>query len=162
VGSPFEFVDHYGWVEIMSGEFRELKPGSFIYCLSDALDSDFCADIVNRFEASPHHQQGLIGPGAALDRSIKQSTDLRISGRPEWRDVDGALFESLKLGLSLLSGLHPFFASNKFKDMGYQLQRTAKGEFYQWHVDAGPWPAESATARRDLVSEFTSRSGGSN
>ena len=131
----------------MSGEFRELKPGSFIYCLSDALDSDFCADIVNRFEASPHHQQGLIGPGAALDRSIKQSTDLRISGRPEWRDVDGALFESLKLGLSLLSGLHPFFASNKFKDMGYQLQRTAKGEFYQWHVDAGPGPL----SQRQLV-----------
>ena len=25
----------------MTGAFRELKPGSFIYCLSDALDSDF-------------------------------------------------------------------------------------------------------------------------
>ena len=66
----------------MSGEFRELKPGSFIYRLSDALDSDLCVDIVNRFETSPHHQQGLIGPGAALDLSIKQSTDLRISGDP--------------------------------------------------------------------------------
>ena len=131
----------------MTGAFRELKPGSFIYCLPDALDSDCCADIVNRFEASPHHQRGLIGPDAALDPSIKQSTDLRISGRPEWRDVDGALFESLKLGLSLLSGLHPFFASNKFKDMGYQLQRTAKGEFYQWHVDAGPGPL----SQRQLV-----------
>jgi hypothetical protein len=133
--------------EIMTGAFRELKPGSFIYCLPDALDSDCCADIVNRFESSPHHQRGLIGPDAALDLSIKQSTDLRISGRAEWQDIDGALFESLKLGLSLLSGLHPFFASNKFKDMGYQLQRTAKGEFYQWHVDAGPGPL----SQRQLV-----------
>ncbi|MDG1192590.1 MAG: 2OG-Fe(II) oxygenase, partial [Arenicellales bacterium] len=131
----------------MTGAFRELKPGSFIYCLPDALDSDCCADIVNRFESSPHHQRGLIGPDAALDLSIKQSTDLRISGRAEWQDIDGALFESLKLGLSLLSGLHPFFASNKFKDMGYQLQRTAKGEFYQWHVDAGPGPL----SQRQLV-----------
>ena len=31
--------------------------------------------------------------------------------------------------------------------MGYQLQRTAKGEFYQWHVDAGPGPL----SQRQLV-----------
>ena len=32
----------------------------------------------------------------------------------------------------------PFFAANKFKDIGYNLQRTLPGEYYHWHVDAGP------------------------
>ena len=30
------------------------------------------------------------------------------------------------------------FAANSFKDFGYNLQRTLPGEYYHWHVDAGP------------------------
>lgn len=132
----------------MSGEFKELKSGSFIYELADALDQGFCREIIERFEADrDEHQVGRMGPGAEIDESIKRSTDLPISGRAEWRDVDRALFESLQRGLSLLSGLHPFFAANRFKDMGYQLQRSAPGDFYRWHVDAGPGPL----SQRQLV-----------
>jgi hypothetical protein len=34
--------------------------------------------------------------------------------------------------------MHPFFAANSFRDMGYNMQRTGAGEFYHWHVDGGP------------------------
>ena len=30
------------------------------------------------------------------------------------------------------------FAANSFKDFGYNLQCTLPGEYYHWHMDAGP------------------------
>ena len=88
-----------------------------------------------------------MGPSGTVDESIKRSTDLRITGLAQWRDVDERLLRSLQHGLSLLSGLHPFFSSNAFKDMGYQLQRSVPGEFYRWHVDSGP----GSLSQRQLV-----------
>lgn len=93
-----------------NSSFRELKPGSFIYTLDQALDPETCEMIIARFENNCQQQyRGRIGKGERLEQSIKSSTDLRISGRPEWKDVDGLLKQSLSLGLSLVAGLHPFF-----------------------------------------------------
>ena len=132
----------------MSDKFSELQPGSFIYTLPNALDADFCHEVIERFEsAADLHREGVMGPGGAVDESIKRSTDLRITGLAQWRDVDERLLQSLQHGLSLLSGLHPFFSSNAFKDMGYQLQRSVPGVFYRWHVDSGPGPL----SQRQLV-----------
>ena len=103
---------------------------------------------MNRFEVPPHiiSKVSLVRARRLIYRLNSQRI-FESRGDPSGGTLTAALFESLKLGLSLLSGLHPFFASNKFKDMGYQLQRTAKGEFYQWHVDAGPGPL----SQRQLV-----------
>ena len=132
----------------MTDTFSELQPGSFIYALPNALDADFCQQVIDRFESETDlHREGAMGPGAMIDETVKRSTDLRITGLPQWRDVDERLLQSLQHGLSLLSGLHPFFSSNAFKDMGYQLQRSAPGEFYRWHVDNGPGPL----SQRQLV-----------
>ena len=132
----------------MSDKFCELQPGSFIYTLPNALDADFCRQVIERFEsAADLHREGAMGPGATVNESIKRSTDLRITGLPHWRDVDERLLQSLQQGLSLLSGLHPFFSSNAFKDLGYQLQRSVPGEFYRWHVDSGP----GTLSQRQLV-----------
>ncbi len=132
----------------MSEKFSELQPGSFVYALPNALDPDFCQQVIGRFEsATDQHHQGAMGPGAVVDDTIKRSTDLRITGLAQWRDVDERLLKSLQHGLSLLSGLHPFFSSNAFRDMGYQLQRSAPGAFYRWHVDSGPGPL----SQRQLV-----------
>lgn len=118
---------------------EELAPGSFIYRRRRALTASFCDDVVERFEASPDEQYpGRVGQGAAHEGSIKQSVDLRVSGRPAWRDVDAALFDSLQAALSSIAALHPYFAANGFKDVGYHLQRYRAGGYYHWHVDAGP------------------------
>jgi hypothetical protein len=118
---------------------RELKPMSFIYEIENAIPGELCDEMIARFEAHPEqHHDGRIGEGRDIENSIKRSTDLRISGREEWKDVDKVLFNSLGKALSQLSAEFPFFAVNRFRDMGYQLQRTREGEFYHWHIDGGP------------------------
>ena len=128
-------------VQAASFEYKpiEVSPHSFIYEINNALPAAACADAIDRFEAAKDdHVQGRIGEGQTEEQSIKRSTDLRISGRDEWQDVDQGLFASLQTALLEMAKLHPFFASNSFRDMGYQLQRTLPGEFYHWHVDGGP------------------------
>ncbi len=120
-------------------QLREVKPMSFIFTIDNALPSDACEDMINRFESSPDQQyQGRIGQEGELHRNIKQSTDLRISGRKDWEDVDQGLFLSISTALDRLSIDHPFFASNSFRDSGYNMQRTGPGESYDWHIDSGP------------------------
>ncbi len=119
--------------------FRELKPGSFVYALDNALDEAVCRTMIERFECNLDQQyQGRIGQNSRTQGDIKRSTDLRISGREDWRDIDGLLQKSLSQALGLLSGLHPFFQANRLNDIGYNMQRTDPGEFYHWHVDGGP------------------------
>lgn len=118
---------------------HELSPGSFVYEVCNALPRSVCDDMIERFEANPEqHNQGRMGQQQQQQDSIKRSTDLRISGRDNWKDVDQGLFLSLSTALRELVKLHPFFASNSFRDIGYNLQRTAVGEYYHWHTDSGP------------------------
>jgi len=120
---------------------REVKPLSFIYEIADALPAEICAEMIRRFEAHPDQQyEGRIGQGEALAQDIKRSTDLRISGRKDWKDIDARLMQSLGQAFNAMGQAFPFFAANSFKDMGYNLQRTRPGEFYEWHVDGGPGP----------------------
>lgn len=120
-------------------QLNEVKPGSFIYEIKDALNKTLCEEIIERFEANTEQQYpGRIGPAENEEFSIKRSTDLRVSGRPEWQDIDRIFFQSLSAALNIFSGIHPFFAHNEFRDMGYNLQRTDSGEFYHWHTDSGP------------------------
>ena len=118
---------------------KEVKPHTFIYEVRKALPGDVCREMIRRFEKNDQQQyNGRIGQAQNKEASIKQSTDLRISGQDNWKDIDKALFDSL-FGLLAQTGTEfPFFAVNKFKDMGYNMQRTRAGEFYHWHVDGGP------------------------
>jgi len=118
---------------------EELKAGSGIFRIARALPGDVCREMVRRFETSPdRHYQGRMGQSGAEDVEIKRSTDLRISGDPAWSDIDRQLFQSLGQGLALMAREFPFFAVNRFRDEGYNLQRTLPGEYYHWHVDGGP------------------------
>lgn len=120
-------------------KLRELKPHTFIYEVENALSDELCDEMVARFEANPEQQHnGRIGQGGDEEESIKRSTDLRITGRNNWNDIDAKLLESISEALSQLSAEFPFFAVNEFQDKGYQLQRTNEGEFYHWHIDGGP------------------------
>jgi hypothetical protein len=116
---------------------REVKPLSFIFEKPDALPRELCADMIRRFEAAQDEQYpGRIGQTAHEDFSIKKSTDLVVSGKPHWHDVDRALFRSIATALLEFRGTFPYF-KGKFKDMGYAIQRTTPGEHYHWHIDGG-------------------------
>ena len=126
---------------IAGGRIKEVKPLSFIYEIDRALEPDVCREMIRRFEANPDQQYpGRIGPVGLEAESIKKSTDLRISGCDDWRDIDSMLSKSLVTRFNELAREYPFFAANSFKDIGYNLQRTLPGECYHWHVDGGPGP----------------------
>lgn len=116
---------------------RELDPHSFIFEIRNALTPEICAEMVRRFEASSaQHYLGRVGQIAQQDQSIKRSTDLAVSGNPEWADIDQILFRSMALTVRVMREKFPYF-HGPFKDMGYNLQRTEPGEFYHWHIDGG-------------------------
>ena len=133
---------------LVRGHMREIKPRSFVYEVDRALERDVCREMIWRFETNAHqHYAGRIGQAAVEAESIKRSTDLRISGRDDWSDIDRLLSLSLVEKFNELAREFPFFAANAFKDIGYNLQRTLPGEYYHWHVDAGP----GAFSARQLV-----------
>lgn len=127
---------------------REVKPLSFIYEMEGALGADVCLEAMRRFEARTEQQYpGRIGQGAESAPDIKRSTDLRISGREDWRDIDAILSRQLAAAFNAFGREFPFFAASSFKDIGYNLQRTLPGEYYHWHIDGGP----GAFSERQLV-----------
>ncbi len=128
-------------VKNMAGQplqtINEIKPYSFIFEQLNSLSQDFCADVIQRFENAKDEQyEGRIGQLADKNSSIKKSTDLVVSGKEHWKDVDRALFRSLGLAIKEFRETYPYF-KGPFKDMGYGIQRTNSGEHYHWHIDGG-------------------------
>ena len=131
---------------------REIKPHSFIYEIPNALPGDICRETIRRFEEKTDQQNaGRIGTGQIQESTIKKTTDIFISGREDWKDIDTQLRQSLAAGLREMAKLYPFFGVNRFKDIGYNLQRYQPGEYYHWHVDSGPGGIHEPSARRHLV-----------
>lgn len=115
----------------------ELKANTFIFEKRNALDRSICEQAISRFEQQVEEQyQGRIGQLAEQDRSIKKSTDLVVSGKPHWKDIDQALFRSMGEAILEFRETFPYF-KGPFKDMGYAIQRTRPGEHYHWHIDGG-------------------------
>ena len=116
---------------------NEVRPDTFIFEVSGALPGDVCQEMIRRFEKNKDEQYaGRIGQTATEETSIKQSTELVISGKSHWKDLDQALFRSLGSVIRQFRETYPYFAG-PFKDMGYAIQRTNPGQFYHWHIDGG-------------------------
>ena len=87
----------------------EIKPGSFIFEFPNALSTEICKDIIERFENSEdEHYQGRVGKDFNEDQSIKISTDMVISGKEHWKDIDETLFTSLAKALSSVKKEYDF------------------------------------------------------
>ncbi|HEU0306277.1 MAG TPA: 2OG-Fe(II) oxygenase, partial [Lysobacter sp.] len=69
----------------------------FIEVYDDALSREACAALVARFAASNAAQPGRVGGGVLPD--LKDSFDISISGRPEWRDAEMQLNQAVFRGL---------------------------------------------------------------
>ena len=119
-------------------QLEELSINSHIYAVQNALPPALCADMISRFESAADEQyQGRVGQTVHENLEIKRSTDLVLSGKPHWKDVDTALFHSLAQALNVFKQEYAFFAQGSFKDFGYAIQRTQPGEHFHWHVDSG-------------------------
>lgn len=116
---------------------RELQPNSFIFEQQNALSAELCRDMIERFEQHTEEQYpGRIGQTVDENSGVKKTTDLVVSGKEHWKDIDQALFQSLKTALLEFRETFPYF-KGPFKDMGYGLQRYQPGEYYHWHIDGG-------------------------
>jgi len=116
---------------------NEVKENTFIYEIKDALPASICEEMIRRFEEKKDQQyKGRVGQLQQEDQSIKRSTDLVISGKDDWKEIDQLLFRSLGFAMRVLTPKFPYF-KGPFKDMGYAIQRTDPGEFYHWHIDGG-------------------------
>jgi len=117
--------------------FNEVKPNTFIFEQHNALPAPLCDDMVRRFEENADDQyQGRIGQTVSQDSSIKKTTDLVVSGKEHWKDVDNNLFRSMSIAIKEFREAYPYF-KGPFKDMGYGIQRYNPGEYYHWHIDGG-------------------------
>jgi len=116
---------------------QEVKPNTFIYEQHNALDKNVCANMIQRFEQHTEDQYaGRIGQTVSQDQGIKKTTDLVVSGKEHWKDIDRALFKSLATAVKEFRETFPYF-KGPFKDMGYGIQRYNPGEYYHWHIDGG-------------------------
>ncbi len=116
---------------------KEVKASSFIFTKDNALPADVCKEIIRRFEANPDDQYlGRIGQQCTEETSIKKSTDLVVSDKENWKDIDKLLFQSLGKAIQEFRETYPYF-KGPFKDNGYAIQRTNPGEHYHWHIDGG-------------------------
>ena len=115
----------------------ESKPGTFIFEFNNSLSDKDCEDIIKRFEQSKdQHYQGRVGQKFEQNTEIKKSTDMVVSGKEDWKDIDDLLFTSLAKALSGIKKQYDFF-NGPFKDIGYAVQKTMSGEYYHWHIDSG-------------------------
>jgi len=116
---------------------REIKAGSFIFERPLALSPAFCDEVIERFEAHPEQQYaGRIGQLRVAEPGVKSTTDLVVSNKEDWKDVDRMFFRSLAVAMQEFRETFPYF-KGPFKDIGYQIQRYRAGEFYHWHIDGG-------------------------
>jgi hypothetical protein len=130
-------MQHNIRTQVAPYKIEEVKPHTFIFEIGNALPSEICREIIRRFEEKTDQQyEGRIGQLQEKDSSIKRSTDLVVSGKEDWKDIDGILFRSLGFALREFREKYPYF-KGPFKDMGYAIQRTLPGEFYHWHIDGG-------------------------
>jgi hypothetical protein len=74
-----------------------LEADDFIGVYPDALDASACAAIIERFDASDALGPGRVGGGVMPE--LKDSTDLSITGRQEWQDIDQSLNQAVFGGL---------------------------------------------------------------
>jgi hypothetical protein len=78
----------------------------FIESFPGALSPGVCASLIARFEASAQAAAGTVGDRVVPE--FKQSRDITISGRPEWRDVEEVLTRAMYAGLLAYVRKYPF------------------------------------------------------
>ncbi len=74
-----------------------MAQADFIEVFDGALDVADCAAIIQRFEQSGESRPGAVGSGVMPE--LKDSSDIQISGKPQWQDVEQQLNQAVHRGL---------------------------------------------------------------
>ncbi len=79
---------------------------NFIETYEGALDAATCSALIRRFDTSGDAARGETGSG--LDLELKDSWDIRISGRSAWADAERALNAAMMTGLTRYLRKYPY------------------------------------------------------
>jgi hypothetical protein len=105
------------------GENARMEHPDFIEEYPGILAPEACAALIARFEASGQATPGRSGSG--VDATVKDSRDISISGRPEWRDVELELNRAMFGGLLAYARKYPQLL---LSPMNYQYKDAGTGE----------------------------------
>jgi hypothetical protein len=104
-----------------------------------AFPDDLCDEIIERFESDDRKSKGYNGNYGPEHTTSKVSIDLMISGLDEWNDIDGRLFDILtpyvQEYINILNDKFNITETRYIRDLGYQIQRTDPGGYFNWHSD---------------------------
>lgn len=98
-------------------------PADFVEIYHDALRPDLCRTIIDRFETSERKSDGRTGHG--IDKCKKNSTDITITGLPEWNDLHGEILDSTLRHLMLYIRKYPYLVTSAF---GLSVQDATTGK----------------------------------
>ena len=70
----------------------------FIYVRDNTLSESFCNHVIERFNHDGRKQDGVVGQ-TRVDKNVKDTKDLKISGLDDWVEEDNTFYESLREGL---------------------------------------------------------------
>jgi hypothetical protein len=112
----------------------KLTDNGFFWTRDGVLSPEFCEGIIAKFEACPDKKGGVTVQGYRPDSKI--STDLFLSGHPDFAEEDKVLCDSVSAHINdYLTQINRHPWSPPFTDTGYNLQRTLPGEHFDWHSD---------------------------
>ena len=70
----------------------------FIYVRDNTLSESFCNHVIQRFNHDGRKQDGVVGQ-TRVDKNVKDTKDIKISGLEDWVEEDNTFYKSLKEGL---------------------------------------------------------------
>jgi hypothetical protein len=121
----------------------------YIYIENNNLSKELCNEIITKFENDNNKQPGLVSYNTH-DINMKNTMDLFISNKEDWKDIDKLLFEKLRKSLEKYVyhvenigevninhfDKNTITGNTELRDFGYQVQKYEKNSgFYKWHSD---------------------------
>ena len=110
-----------------------------IYVSKDQISEEFCNHVIEKFNNDDRRSQGVLGSNRRIDKSVKDSTDLVISGIEGWEEEDNVFYKSVNSNLHAycdnIPKIYRHYLAFDTSDTGYQIQRTDPGGGYIWHTD---------------------------
>jgi hypothetical protein len=119
----------------------------YIYEARNMLSSDFCKEIIEKFENAPDKKPGEVGSGQVFP-IYKKTIDLLVYTKPEWKmindQLERCLFSGIKeyfeyLLINVFNGDDHYILKKMFGDnitiTNFQIQRYKVGDHFGWHVD---------------------------
>lgn len=113
-----------------------------IRTIDNVLEADFCQHLIDKFDADENKNMEYL----IRDRIKRETTELYISGREEWKEEDKILEDSLNDSLEryckfIRDSYEQFkptpylFDGKNYEDTGYKIKKYLPGCVFDWHQD---------------------------